>query len=699
MKTKTLHKLFIVGFLSILVLGFSQLSYSQTSTINTNPGYSGNVGIGGSTYHGSEHIYLESEVGASNFVTFGTAINRVAFMLDATSTGTIPTAVSNFEIYMMNVPSTTTAFTTGAYSTTGYTQVFNGTLNLTALGTWLNVDLSTPFIRTAGSNLQVLMIRNNGAAITGFNFSCSIGNTVSGTTPTTSRRYNGTTQSVSGTTSFTASTFRSAIQLIHTTATDVSPTSFTLPSSSCFSTPQSISVTIKNTGTTTTIGAGAVNVNLKVTGANTVTLNQTSGASIPVGATQVITFSSINLNTAGTNNIQALATLTGDQDQSNDTLRTTLATLNTISTFPAVESAETNPLNVFPFAAIVSGARQLWTIIGPTTKYKNADLTDSLGAYNGNSFYLFDAWSGASSVGFNSRLYSNCLSLPAGQPSGNYKMDFWMSHDNSYSTSLDSMYVSVSTNKGVTWNRLSGYQRYNASFATPGWQMETVSLSAYAGQTIQIGFEGVSQYGNVIGLDQITVTANYPLPIKLTNFSGVREGSRNILNWETATEINNKGFELQRSINGKEFSQIVFVNSKAENGNSNAVLNYSFNDDKPLNGTNYYRLRQLDLDGKEFISNIVVLKSASITKAEISKVYPNPVKEQLNIILNTPNSERVSIRISDLVGKTISQKELQTNQGDNNIQFNISNLSRGTYLIKVYSSNNSEMSIQKFIKE
>ena len=197
----------------------------------------------------------------------------------------------------------------------------------------------------------------------------------------------------------------------------------------------------------------------------------------------------------------------------------------------------------------------------------------------------------------------------------------------------------------------------------------------------------------------LDVTLSAVLPITLTNFSGVRESGNNILNWTTANETNNKGFELQRSANGEKFSTIATIASKAENGNSSSALYYSYNDNKPLVGTNYYRLHQIDFNGKESFSNIVVLKSASITKAEITRVYPNPVDAQLNIVLNTPNSEKVQIRITDLVGKVITEKVLQTNQGDNNVQFNTSNLSRGTYLIRVYSSNNSEMSIQKFIKQ
>lgn len=84
-----------------------------------------------------------------------------------------------------------------------------------------------------------------------------------------------------------------------------------------------------------------------------------------------------------------------------------------------------------------------------------------------------------------------------------------MSHDNTSARSqLDSLYVSVSTNNGVTWTRLlPGYQRFDAAYATPGWQKLEKDLSAYAGQTIQIGFEGVSKYGNAFGLDDITIAS------------------------------------------------------------------------------------------------------------------------------------------------------------------------------------------------
>ena len=270
--------------------------------------------------------------------------------------------------------------------------------------------------------------------------------------------------------------------------------------------------------------------------------------------------------------------------------------------------------------------------------------------------------------------------------------------------------VAFEPNIAFKWSAVSGATSYDFYFSTTNPPTTLLGTASADSVNITGGVANTTYYWYVVpknlggtatgcNTSVTSFTTGFPLPITLTNFSGVREGTRNILNWTTANEANNKGFELQRSANGEKFSSIATINSKAENGNSSSVLYYSYNDEKPLTSTNYYRLKQMDKDGKESFSNIVVLKSASITKAEITRVYPNPVAEQLNIVLNTPNSEKVSIRITDLVGKTIAEKALQTNQGDNNIQFNTSNLSRGTYLIKIFSSSNSEMSIQKFIKQ
>ena len=84
------------------------------------------------------------------------------------------------------------------------------------------------------------------------------------------------------------------------------------------------------------------------------------------------------------------------------------------------------------------------------------------------------------------------------------------------------------------------------------------------------------------------------LPVSLINFKGERNSFRNVLSWTTLTEQNNRGFELQRSANGTNFSTPAFIASKAFSGNSNLSLSYKYEDVKPFTGSCYYRLKQID---------------------------------------------------------------------------------------------------------
>ncbi len=187
-------------------------------------------------------------------------------------------------------------------------------------------------------------------------------------------------------------------------------------------------------------------------------------------------------------------------------------------------------------------------------------------------------------------------------------------------------------------------------------------------------------------------------PIVLSSFTGYKENNKNILNWVTASEQNNSGFEIQKSTDGIEFKKMGFVLSKAENGTSSFEIKYSYTDATPANGTNYYRLRQLDKDGKEFISNVVVLKS-NIKLAEIVSLYPNPVKDNLNVSVNSSITDRVSLVITDITGRTIIQQNYPLNNGNNNIQVKTTTLVAGTYLIKITGSDNKEIATEQFIKK
>ncbi len=233
--------------------------------------------------------------------------------------------------------------------------------------------------------------------------------------------------------------------------------------------------------------------------------------------------------------------------------------------------------------------------------------------------------------------------------------------------------------------------------ATAGGGAETLSLTGLAANTTY--YFRVYGYGASGTEGSFTLTATGgALPVSVTDFKGIRQGSINLLSWTTATEINNTGFELQRSVDGTNFSALAFITSKAANGNSNGSLTYTFADSKSLTTGLYYRLKQIDKDGKSTLSPVVFIKGIKATKLELVSVYPNPVAETLNLSVASPKADKVTFMVSDLAGKVIMTKLTSVNNGDNNIQLNVSSLAKGTYTIKAVCADGCETAISKFIK-
>src|SRR6476661_6050255 len=142
-------------YLLLLSALFSVGTFAQAVQIASNPSLSSNVVVGPSNYHVLEAIYLNQEIGNNNFNNLGSAIQQIFFLMD---TEGLNTSISNFRVYMKNIPAATTTLTTGTYSTAGYTMVFNGTYTATPAG-YSPLILTTPFVHTAGSNIQVLIER------------------------------------------------------------------------------------------------------------------------------------------------------------------------------------------------------------------------------------------------------------------------------------------------------------------------------------------------------------------------------------------------------------------------------------------------------------------------------------------------------------------------------------------------------------
>jgi len=180
---------------------------------------------------------------------------------------------------------------------------------------------------------------------------------------------------------------------------------------------------------------------------------------------------------------------------------------------------------------------------------------------------------------------------------------------------------------------------------------------------------------------------NTPLPVSLMNFSGKRIGAASELTWSTSSEINNHHFVLERSHDLKTFKPVSSdIASKALNGNSAVRLAYSHLDSAPLNGHNYYRLQQVDMDGQKTNSDVVDVYFANETMVTM---YPNPVNTELHVEINTPLATIATIKIMDATGKVVRVIRTSLVAGNNISKVDMESLSDGMYLISVTNPNGS----------
>ncbi len=187
------------------------------------------------------------------------------------------------------------------------------------------------------------------------------------------------------------------------------------------------------------------------------------------------------------------------------------------------------------------------------------------------------------------------------------------------------------------------------------------------------------------------------LPITLVKFSGEVRGKQNLLHWTTANELNNTGFEIQRSNDGANFNRLDFITTKAVNGSSNRNLTYDFTDANYVTSTNYYRLKQVDKDGRFSYSNIVVLKNNNPIGMNLVNVYPNPAKNILNVKTTSSANNKITLFIADLSGRIVMSKVINSGNSEFITQLNITGLAAGTYLLSAIDDGGRK-AVKKFEK-
>ena len=192
--------------------------------------------------------------------------------------------------------------------------------------------------------------------------------------------------------------------------------------------------------------------------------------------------------------------------------------------------------------------------------------------------------------------------------------------------------------------------------------------------------------------------ATNPLPVGLTSFTAVAQGPDAVLAWATAQETNNKGFEVQVSGDGAAFRTLGFV--AAETPNSAAARSYRFRDTEGgKQGTRYYRLRQLDLDGGESFFGPQAVAFGARARTASALGYPNPFGAELTLALQTLAAGPAAVSLFDMTGRQVRTYQPTLAAGASSVRLDdLQSLPHGLYVVQVRYSDGQTQRL-KLIKE
>ena len=202
-------------------------------------------------------------------------------------------------------------------------------------------------------------------------------------------------------------------------------------------------------------------------------------------------------------------------------------------------------------------------------------------------------------------------------------------------------------------------------------------------------------YGTVATLAQLTDI----VPVEMITFTASVHNSKVQLIWSTATELNNMGFEIQRSVNAEDdFTTVGFVDGR---GSSTEINYYSYSDNPQVSGINkiYYRLKQVDFDGAFSYSSVVNVNYDVPSEFVLSQNYPNPFNPTTIISYFVPKESFVSIKIYDFLGRELKTLVSETKSiGSYELSLDATNLPSGTYFYSMIADGFSKTNKMIVIK-
>jgi hypothetical protein len=202
---------------------------------------------------------------------------------------------------------------------------------------------------------------------------------------------------------------------------------------------------------------------------------------------------------------------------------------------------------------------------------------------------------------------------------------------------------------------------------------------------------------NTYGVDRFKLVLDNPkvLPIDVVSFKGTKTENGVSLTWSTDAAKNANRFELERAGEDKLFETIAKANAKGEKAS------YSYLDKNPLFGNNYYRLKQVNNDSKETLTNAIVINfDGQVASHNALVVFPNPVGTQMNLkVLGELESNNPTLRISNAVGQVVYNKALTGVDLSIGFSMNVEYLTKGVYVVEVLDAKSKVIRTTKLIKK
>lgn len=403
---------------------------------------------------------------------------------------------------------------------------------------------------------------------------------------------------------------------------------------------------ILNNGTQFT-NAGSVLVNGTLT--NNTTWEAFPGSSITISGTYINQFSILN---------EATITINGGTVNNTGTLDNAFN-----PTFPGTITIDCG--------GIINNIAPGILKVGNTTFLNCSSGVSNSGTLSGNSTIT-------------GNLVNSGILAPGNSPglytvSGNYTATGTATHNFQIAGTTTNLFDRLDVTGTVT---LDG--AFNGSLISGFTPSGVHDLLVITGNSVTGTFSSVNiptGYTIVYNSNNVTLHFGTALPVSITQFNASISDKIVLLKWQTSSEQNNIGFYIERSADGNNWKQLSFIQGQ---GNSSTVHNYSYQDINPIEGINYYRLRQVDVDGN-FKYSIIV--SATLNAENQFIVYPDPVKSKL--YFKSPQSGMLTI--FGLSGQRMIKQRL-----DNSLSINIKILKSGEYIMVLQGNDRKKVSA-KFV--